>query len=187
MDEQRMLEMIRRIGRIAAAREPVEAIFTALARFEQQAGRYNTRHLADPSPGEEEWRSIHAELEPHAGEVARVLATYRDSFSLNLTTGLDAAAGLIDEAAAYGVDAPSVLKQFDEQNAVGKVERVASKLNVFLHSWGRPSLKRFRGEQMELAIAHATYIQREASYFATYIARLLNRGAAGDGGTNDTL
>lgn len=174
-----MLEMIQRVGRISAAGEPVEAIFTALTAFEGQARRYN-RHLSDPSPGDDEWRSIYAELEPRAGEMARVLATYRDSFSLNLTVGLDAAAGLIDEAAAYGVDAPAVMKQFDGGNAVQKVERVASKLTVFLHSWGRPSLKRFRGEQMELAVEHATFIEREASYFAGYIARLLNKGMAGD-------
>lgn len=174
-----MLEMIQRVGKIAAAREPVEAIFAAIATFEMQARRYN-RHLSDPPPAEEEWRSIYAELEPHAGELAQVLATYRDSFSLNLTVGLDAAAGLIDEAAVYGVDAAAVLKQFDGQNAVEKVDRVASKLNVFLYSWGRPSLKDFRGEQMDLAIEHATGIEREASYFASYIARLLNKGAGGD-------
>lgn len=179
MDEQRTLEMIRRVRCISAAREPVEAIFAALKAFEKEARPYN-RHLATPSPTEEEWRDIYARLEAHAGKLARALAANRDSFSRNLATGLDGTAGLIDEATAYNVDAPAVMKQFGVQEAVGTVERIPGKLSVFLYSWGRPSLAKFRGVQMQHAIEQATYIEREASYFAGYLNRLLDRGIVND-------
>lgn len=179
MNEQRIHEMIEKIGSIAAARHPVEAIFIALKTFEQNTYRYN-RHLSIPSPTQAEWEDIYLQVEPHAGELARILAASRDSFSLNLATGLDGTAGLIDEAAAYGIDAPSILKQFGVQDAVGKIERIPGKLNVFLYSWGRPSLKRYRGEQMKRAIDHALYIEREASYFARYLTRLIDRRIVND-------
>lgn len=180
MNEERILEMIEKVGSIAAAREPVDAIFTALRTFGMKTYQHNHRHLANPAPTPEEWKNIYMLVEPHAEELARVLAAHRDSFSLNLTIGLDGAAGLIDEAAAYGIDAPSILKQFSVQAAVGKIDRIPSKLNVFLYSWGRPSLEKYQGEEMKRAIEHASHIEREASYFDRYLTRLIERGIVND-------
>lgn len=177
MKEQRILDMMEKMWSIAAARQPVDAIFNALKLFEGKAQPFN-RHLASPSPTPEEWTGIYAQVEPYAEELSQVLEVNRDSFSVNLMTGLDGTAGLINEAAAYGIDTRSIMRQFGVMDVVGMIDRVPSKLNVFLYSWGRPSLKEYRGEQMQLAVEHASYIEREASYFANYLNRLFNRSVA---------
>ena len=179
MNEQRILDMMEKIWSIAVAREPVDEIFTALRIFEGKARRYN-RHLSTPSPTPKEWLDLYTHMEPHAGDLARVLAENRDAFSLHLTIGLDGAAGLLEEAAAWSLDAPSIIKQFRVQDVAGKIDRVPSKLNVFLYSWGRPSLARYRGEEMERAVEHASHIEHEASYFANYLGRLLERSTVYD-------
>ncbi len=175
MDQQRLEEMIRRIGTATAAREPVETMFVALRRFERQVSPYNRLHLATPSPKPEEWRAIYERIEPHAAELALTLAAHRDSLSPSLVTVLDGIAGLIDEAAARGIDVSSILMQVRVQDALKKLERVPSKLNVFLYSWGRPTLREYQGEAMQRAVELATFITRETGYFAGYLARLLDR------------
>lgn len=180
MNEERILTLTQKLNAITAAREPVEAIFAALKKFEGQTRRHNRRHLVTPSPSAEEWSDIYNDVEPYAWDLARALEAHRDLFSQNLTTVLDAAAGLIDEAPTLGIDPLSILRQFSFQTALKAIERVPSKLNVFLYSWGRPSLERYQGEQMRHAIVHASSIEREASYFASYFSRLLDRGSIYD-------